>query len=619
MPAIQTSQMLPKGTLLHEGAYRIDSYLASGGFGNTYLATNMAFDERVAIKEFFLRGASERTQDLVSIRVTGGQDMLFDEQKAKFKKEAQRIRSLRNSHIVRVHDLFEANGTIYYVMDYVEGESVAAKLKNSAQPMTEEQTRDILLQVLDALRDVHAAGLRHLDIKPDNILIDSCNQAFLIDFGASKMQSSHNEGVTHTSAFTATPGYAPIELTAGNVENIGAWTDIYSVGATAYRMLTKQMPPKADELLITGTKAFHFPEDLSDSMRDFILRCMNIDLRQRPQTADEATALLQKVDAPKAAEKPAAEVVKPKPQPKPVVEQPKPEPKPEPKPQPKQEAPKPKREEEKPKPAFDPNATRIQGQKPVTPPAEKAAPASSSSRKKDDSSKKALYIMLGLVAFVLVLILLFSKCGGKEVETEGVAGMETFMDTDQDLERTLPCTPEDEQQNNEINVKERNLLNIRINKDNWVLIDEDVNVGELKIEKVPTSDGNVRSNSENISHNKKIKDSVKEIAKDFIKNENNLPNLPELFIKNIDLIGQYPVTVNHIISVQADNGTSYSACLEIQDALVTAYEELRDELANEKFGVPFSQCSKEEKDAIRKVYPPKISWKNLKNTDKDNE
>ena len=61
MPAIQTSQMLPKGTLLHEGAYRIDSYLASGGFGNTYLATNMAFDERVAIKEFFLRGASERT------------------------------------------------------------------------------------------------------------------------------------------------------------------------------------------------------------------------------------------------------------------------------------------------------------------------------------------------------------------------------------------------------------------------------------------------------------------------------------------------------------------------------------------------------------------------------
>lgn len=341
MPNIDTSQMLPKGTMLHDNAYRIDSYLASGGFGNTYLATNIAFDEKVAIKEFFLRGQSERTDDMLSVRVTRGQELFFDEQKRKFVKEAQRIRRLRNPHIVRVHDLFEANGTAYYVMDYIDGESVAARIKRTGKPFSEEETRNILTQILDALTEVHEAGIYHLDIKPDNILIDRKGNAYLIDFGASKVQSQSGDGVNCTSAFSATPEYAPLELTDGNIQNIGAWTDIYSIGATAYRMLTGVVPPRSSEVVIRGSEAFRFTDAVSQSMQKFISTCMAGDYRKRPQTAAATIDLLNA--------KPQV-VVQPKPQ---VVERPKPQAVEQPKPQP----------IPAPQPLRDSDATKVIGEK----------------------------------------------------------------------------------------------------------------------------------------------------------------------------------------------------------------------------------------------------------------
>jgi len=110
--------MLKVGTILH-GTYRIDSYLSSGGFGNTYVATNIEFDERVAIKEFFMRGVTQRDENQTTVSVSNSENTnSFFEQREKFKKEARRIRQLHNEHIVAFHDLFEENGTAYYVMDY---------------------------------------------------------------------------------------------------------------------------------------------------------------------------------------------------------------------------------------------------------------------------------------------------------------------------------------------------------------------------------------------------------------------------------------------------------------------------------------------------------------------
>lgn len=155
----------------------------------------------------------------------------------------------------------------------------------------------------------------------------------------------------------------------------------------------------------------------------------------------------------------------------------------------------------------------------------------------------------------------------------------TSMDTDQGLGRTLPKPPEDDQLNNEIKVKERNILNIRINKDNYLMIGDDyVTV-----------------------------DDVKERAKEFIANKKGLSNLPELKPKKIKLLGNRMITENHVISVQTDRGTSYGVYFKVQDALVAAYNELRDELAKEEFGYRYEFCTKEQQEAIREVYPQKIS------------
>ncbi|MBR3619759.1 MAG: biopolymer transporter ExbD [Bacteroidaceae bacterium] len=157
----------------------------------------------------------------------------------------------------------------------------------------------------------------------------------------------------------------------------------------------------------------------------------------------------------------------------------------------------------------------------------------------------------------------------------------TSMDTDQGLARTLPKPPEDDQLNNEIKVKERNILNIRINKDNYVMIGEDY---------ASLAD-------------------VKERAKEFIKNEDNRPNLPELKPKKIKELGRtVMVTENHVISVQTDRGTDYGVYFAVQDALVSAYNELRDEFAYAEFGIKhYNQLSDDQKKAVREVYPQKIS------------
>jgi biopolymer transport protein ExbD len=156
----------------------------------------------------------------------------------------------------------------------------------------------------------------------------------------------------------------------------------------------------------------------------------------------------------------------------------------------------------------------------------------------------------------------------------------TSMDTDQGLGRTLPKPPEDDQLNNEIKIKERNILNIRINKDNYVMIGDDY--ASL--------------------------DDVKERAKEFIKNPENRSNLPELKPKKIKGLGKtMMVTENHVISVQTDRGTDYGVYFQVQDALVQAYNELRDELSKEEFGYRYEFLTTEQQKAIREVYPQKIS------------
>ena len=282
--------MLRVGTILR-GIYRIDSYLSSGGFGNTYVATNIEFDERVAIKEFFIKGVTQRDDNQTTVSVSNIENKdSYLTQREKFKKEARRLRKINNEHLVKVYDLFDENGTTYYVMDYVDGENLSERLKRIGRPMTESEVRLILPQILDALKVVHEDGFCHLDIKPSNIMLEKGGKIKLIDFGASKQLGANGTLTTNApTAFAQTPGYAPREQMEQNLDKIGPWTDIYALGATLYNLLTNNKPPLPtdidDDMSEDKHNALPFPESVGE-MKYLVLQMMKTNRLQRPQSID---------------------------------------------------------------------------------------------------------------------------------------------------------------------------------------------------------------------------------------------------------------------------------------------------------------------------------------------
>ena len=289
---IKYSSMLRVGTLLRN-IYRIDRYLSSGGFGNTYVATNVEFDEVVAIKEFFIKGVSQRDSNKTTVSVSNSDNYdLFDKQLQKFKKEARRIRKLKNGHIVQVHDLFEENGTAYYVMDYIDGESLSERMDRIHSPLSEAEVMQYYPQILDALKTVHDKGIFHLDLKPGNVMVDAQGNVKLIDFGASKQQDNEKGAKDSNSTLMCyTNGYAPREQMERSFEKIGPWTDIYALGATLYALLTHQQPPMPtdidDDRSTDKHLALPLPENVSEETRDLILKLMKTNRLDRPQSVDE--------------------------------------------------------------------------------------------------------------------------------------------------------------------------------------------------------------------------------------------------------------------------------------------------------------------------------------------
>jgi uncharacterized protein (TIGR02145 family) len=280
-------QHLQTNTTLQGGKYRIERVLGQGGFGNTYIGYNTEFEETVAIKEFFMKGVTERDETTSVVSVSNADNVQqFEEQREKFKKEARRLRKLKNEHIVKVHDLFEENDTAYYVMDYIDGESLAERIKKTGNPFTEAEVRSILSQILEALKEVHQNEIWHLDLKPGNIMIDKGGNAYLIDFGASK-QLRANGSMTTSTALCYTPGYAPTEQIGQMYDRFGPWTDIYALGATVYNLLTNKKPPMSIDIEEDEDDAFEFPTTVSDEMRKLVVWMMQPKRKARPQSVDE--------------------------------------------------------------------------------------------------------------------------------------------------------------------------------------------------------------------------------------------------------------------------------------------------------------------------------------------
>ena len=281
--------LLKPNTQLKHGEYRIDAVLGQGGFGITYLATQVALNRKVAIKEFFMKEFCERNADTSHVTLgTSGSREIVERFRAKFIKEAQHIAQLNHPHIVRIHDVFETNGTAYYVMEYHDGGSLADRVKQG--PLPEAAAVDFVRQVAEALGYLHSRKMNHLDVKPGNILLDEEQRAVLIDFGLSKRydEAGHQ---TSTTPVGISHGYAPMEqYRPGGVGTFSPATDIYSLGATLYRLTTGQTPPDAGEVDEQGLPAL--PATLSAATRTAIVQAMQPRRKDRPQSIEAFCALL---------------------------------------------------------------------------------------------------------------------------------------------------------------------------------------------------------------------------------------------------------------------------------------------------------------------------------------
>lgn len=283
-------QNLKPGSLLRGGTYKIVRFIASGGFGCTYEAQHTMLDNRLAIKEFFVKDFCNRGEDTAQITVgTLSKKGLVDRLRKKFVDEAKALNSLHHPGIVSVIDIFEENGTSYYVMNYIDGQSLSVKV-NAGGPMSEAQALKYIRQVAEALKYVHANNRLHLDIKPANIMIDADDNAVLIDFGASKQYDEVN-GENTSTLMGKTPGYAPLEQMGNDVVQFYPSTDIYALGATLYKLLTGITPLSAN-MLASGEELPPLPANVSAATAEAIKRAMSLKRTDRPQTIDEFIALL---------------------------------------------------------------------------------------------------------------------------------------------------------------------------------------------------------------------------------------------------------------------------------------------------------------------------------------
>ena len=245
-------QQLKNGTTLQSGKYKIISMLGRGGFGITYLAEQTMLERNVAIKEFFMKEFCER--DGATSHVTLGTESsreTVSKFREKFIKEARNIAKLKHPNIVSIIDVFEENGTAYYVMEYCEHGTLADKVKNFGY-LSESVATRYILQVAEALEYIHQRKMNHLDVKPANIMLNEKDESVLIDFGLSKQYDAGGQQ-TSTTPVGISEGYAPMEqYKKGGVGEFSPQTDIYALGATFYKLLSGKTPPSASDVYEDG-------------------------------------------------------------------------------------------------------------------------------------------------------------------------------------------------------------------------------------------------------------------------------------------------------------------------------------------------------------------------------
>ncbi len=266
---------LPIGYTIEE--FEIQGILGRGGFGITYIALDKNLNKKVVIKEFFPKAFATREDSSLSL---GKIEEEFNEEKKrlylkqyqhflkKFKSEAQIMAELEHPNIVKVIRYFEANNTCYFVMTYIEGETLKEYVKQVGS-LNQEEIMEIIVPILNGLKSVHKADFLHRDIAPDNIILTKDKKKpMLLDFGAAKIKNTNDD--TDITFGIAKNGYsAPEQHTAESSQHTTA-LDIYSIGAVIVFMLTGEVPPEATKRLTYSNKG---EDPLDELLQKYHARC----------------------------------------------------------------------------------------------------------------------------------------------------------------------------------------------------------------------------------------------------------------------------------------------------------------------------------------------------------
>ena len=275
---------LPPGIYLHYGQYRIEKVLGKGGYGITYLGFDGNLHKKVAIKEFFPSSQCYRNES-GQVVFNGTESAEFIQQlKDKFIKETRKLASLNHPNIIKIHTAFEENNTAYYVMDYIEGESLMDIVEKQG-PLPTAVAVKYVSEIGKALDYLHSQNISHLDVKPANIMLNRFDdQVVLIDFGISKQYDAQGHQ-TSITPIGLSPGFAPIEQYVGDgIEEFSPRTDIYSLAATLYYLLTGAVPPPAPTLVNSPLK---FPAGIYPVLQRAIAQAMSTTLNMRQESIDE--------------------------------------------------------------------------------------------------------------------------------------------------------------------------------------------------------------------------------------------------------------------------------------------------------------------------------------------
>ncbi len=290
--------LLSKGNILKspELLYKVEEVLGYGGFGITYKVSadvmqgNIPIHTFFAVKEHFLSECCERS-DGATVLVSKTQSDTYKDSLADFKSEAIRLNELSGLHkgIVRVNEVFNANNTVYYVMEFLNGRSIRKEVKDNG-PYSETDALSLIREIADAISFLHKERITHLDIKPDNIILhtfpnEDSPYPVLIDFGLAKHYDKDGRVTSTIRVQGCSEGYSPVEQYV-RIDRFSPTADIYALGATLFFMLTGKDPIIASDITEDYILS-HLPANVSESTRNGILGAMKKEKNNRTNSVEK--------------------------------------------------------------------------------------------------------------------------------------------------------------------------------------------------------------------------------------------------------------------------------------------------------------------------------------------